>query len=882
MFNLNKEIQNWKKSLHKNPSLEDGYINELESHLRDKIEDYTNKGMSEKEAFEKAKDEIGEPEKIGAEFFKTDTTNKISGKPNWKSPAWMPELIWSYFKSASRNLKRNFSFASINILGLAISIACGMVILFYVINELSYESSFENSDSIYRVVNTRVRNDKISKNARTPVPFGPSLKFNLPEIKESARFWRGFLPVIGRGTNYFDNEKIYFADKTALKIFNFNFISGNPATALDNPSSVILNQSLANKLFGDENPIGKSIEYRGYPAGELKLSVTGIIKDLADNTHLDFSALISLSGVNTEKDNWGSFKPIWTYVLLPPDVNISFLEKKINNYTQKHFSTNSSKIDFLLEKINNIHLYSDFKDGFKEPGSITNIYLFSAIGILILLIGCANFINLSTSRTLSRAREVGIRKVLGAGKKQLIYQFQIESLIIFFIATLVGLVLFEVIKPFISKITGADYSLNFLFQNGIFIYLVLFGILISILSALYPSITLSNFNPINALRQKIFTGKEGNTLRYVLVVFQFTVTIFLITSAVILNSQLDYIFNKKLGFNKNNIVVVPYSKNFNGFKNNLLSNSSISSMAVSSRVPVSDVGYDGRRVNVEGSGDEVQIQNYLINSAFTSTYNIKVIAGRNLRKDSEFDKASLLINETAVRKLGYSSPQDALRKKIYWDSENYGTIVGVVNDFFTTSFHEEIPPVIMHTDYSSEYWKTFISIKISSKNLSNNLALIEKSWKKFNPDNAYNYFFIDESLAQLHQEDEKFRDSFNYLSMLAVFVACLGLFGLISFLTNKRKKEIGIRKVFGSSSIGIIILLLKNIFISLFISACIAVPFTYFLNQKWLSDFSYRISINAGMFLISFGIVILIALLTTAYRVIKVALSNPVDSIRYE
>jgi len=305
-------------------------------------------------------------------------------------------------------------------------------------------------------------------------------------------------------------------------------------------------------------------------------------------------------------------------------------------------------------------------------------------------------------------------------------------------------------------------------------------------------------------------------------------------------------------------------------------------LAVSSRVPVNDVGYDGRMVSVEGTGDKVHVQNYLINSGFTSTYNIKIIAGRNLREDSEFDKASLLINETAVKKLGYSSPQEALGKKIYWDSENYGTIIGVVNDFFTTSFHEEIPPVVMHTNYSREYWKTFISIKIKSKNISNTLALIKNSWKIFNPDNAYNYFFIDESLAQLHQEDEKFRDSFNYLSVLAVFVACLGLFGLISFITNKRKKEIGIRKVFGSSSISITLLLLKKIFISLFISACIAVPFTYFLNQKWLSDFSYRITINAGMFLISFGIVILIALLTTAYRVIKAALSNPVDSIRYE
>ena len=882
MYNLSDAINKWKKSLYKNPSLEDSYIEELESHLRDKIEDYINKGMSEEKAFEKAKEDIGGPENIGAEYFKTDTTNKISGRPNWKSPAWMPELFWSYFKSASRNLKRNFSFASINILGLAISIACGMVILFYVINELSYESSFENSNSIYRVVNTSIRNDKLSKSARTPVPFGPSLKFNIPEIKESARFWRGFLPVIGRGTNYFDDEKIYFADKSALKIFNFDFISGNSASALDNPSSVILTQSLANKLFGNENPIGKTIKYRGYPAGDLQLSVTAVIKNLPDNTHLDFSALVSLSGVNTEKDNWGSFKPIWTYVLLPPNANISFLEKKINNYTQKHFATFSSKINFLLEKINSIHLYSDFKGGFKAPGSITNIYLFSAIGILILLIGCANFINLSTSRTLTKAREVGIRKVLGAGKKQLIYQFQIESLIIFLISFAVGLVLFEVIKPFISKITGVDYSLNFLFHNGIIIYLTLFGILVSVLSALYPSIALSKFNPINTLKQKILTGKEGNSLRYVLVVFQFTITIFLITSAVILNNQLDYIFNKKLGFNKNNIVVVPYSRNFDGFKNNLLSNSSISSMAVSSRVPVNDIGYDGRIVSVEGSGDEVHIQNYLIDPGFTSTYNIKIIAGRNLRENSETDKTSLLINETAVRKLGYSSPQDALGKKIYWDSENYGIVIGVVNDFFTSSFHEEIPPVIMHTNYSREGWKTFVSIKIKSKNISNTLALVKNNWKKLNPDNAYNYFFIDESLARLHQEDEKFRDSFNYLSVLAIFVACLGLFGLISFLTNKRKKEIGIRKVFGSSSISITVLLLKRIFISLFIAACIAVPFTYFLNQKWLSDFSYRISINAGMFLIAFGIVIVIALLTTAYRVIKAALSNPVDSIRYE
>jgi putative ABC transport system permease protein len=798
-------------------------------------------------------------------------------------------MLKNYLKIALRNLFRHKGYSFINIAGLAVAIACCLLIGFYVIDELGYDRFHKNADRIYRVAAERRRNDDVRLSAWSPVPMGPALQEEIPEVTKAVRFWRAFQPVISYEEKHFREKKFYFTDPSILEVFSFELIEGNPASALASPGNVVITESSAKKYFGEKVPVGKTLRYVGFPADSVSLVVTGVLRDLPHNSQFEFDFLASLVGVETENDNWGSTKPIWTYVLLPENYPPNHLESKLSDFVTRHFnSANSFDSRILhLEALSDVHLYSRYEGGFKPPSDITYVYLFSAIGFFILLIACINFMNLATARSLKRAREVGMRKVLGAHRSQLVRQFLGEAFLFGGLAALLSLVLVEMLLPQFNAFAGKEIAINYFRKDSVLIAVLGIVLLIGLLAGSYPALFLSRFQPIVALKGVSFgaahSSRRGSLLlRKGLVVFQFAVSILLMIATAAVYRQLDYVRNMRLGFDKEQVVALPYSENEKPLLAALAQNPAVLNASVSQRVPVNDVNADGRTVRIEDSDDPIRVESYLIDDAFLDTYRIELIAGRNLSRNFASDTASFLINEIAVRAFGWKTPEEALGKRLTWSGWKTGFVIGVIRDFHMTSMHEAIAPLVLHTIPEDRWWRTFISVRIRPENLASTLHFLETTWRSFTPDGAYEYFFIDDSFEELHRADQRFGEIFGFFAALAIIIACLGLFGLAAFAAEQRTKEIGIRKTLGASVAGVVALLSKDFTRMVLLGFLIAAPVAYFAMNRWLDDFAYRAELGLGVFLLAGGLALLIAWLTVSYQSIKAALANPVEALRYE
>jgi putative ABC transport system permease protein len=806
-------------------------------------------------------------------------------------------MIKNYFKIAWRNLKKNKFISFINLFGLTVGLTCCLLITIYILNELSYDRYNKNADNIYRVERTFLNPETgaLSLNLGSIAPpFAPLLQNDFKDIKKITAFLPvGSLPV-KYGDKIFNEQNICFADDQLFDVFDFNVTKGNPAKALTNPFSVVLTQEMAKKYFGDEDPLNKVIRFDN----KFDCKVTGVYKALPQNAHFHPGGLISFSTLKDPavygeaglRSNWGN-NAFYTYLLLPDHYNPKKLEAQFPAFQNRHIPGGGKykPTDYSIlsmRKLTDIHLRSHTDSEVEINGDIKRVYIFSAIALFILLIACINYMNLSSARSVLRAKEIGVRKTAGATKRELIAQFLSESVFIAWLAAILAFVLSSIALPWLNQLADETLSISSLLQWEVVIAILLVPFIVGILSGIYPALYLSSFEPVKVLKGIIKKGGGNISFRKALVVFQFAVSIILIVATVIVFQQLNYIRNKSLGFDKSHVITLGYNSGFDqsyqSFKEDLLSNSNIKEVSRSSRIPT------GRLLDSQDSqlnrGDSLapskaDIKNVVADEDFISTYGIKMVAGRNFSKDFGTDTSSFLINESAVKALGLKSNETAIGKQFKYGGRK-GTIVGVFNDFNFESLHQRIIPLVLYEYTPADNYGN-ISVKTSG-NVPAALAQIEKTWKKYLPEIPYEYKFLDDRYAKLYDSENKQSSLFTIFSCIAIFIACLGLFGLSAFTITQRVKEIGIRKVLGASTGSIVELISKDFLVLVVIAAIVAFPVAWYAMDHWLQDFAYRIRIGWGVFVIAGIIALLIAFATIGLQAAKAARSNPVKNLRSE
>lgn len=809
-------------------------------------------------------------------------------------------MLRNYLKIAIRNLARHKFISFINLFGLTIGLSCCLLITIYILNELSYDRYNTNAKNIYRVTRDFNSSDGVVSLRLSTVspPFGYYMPTDFPEIKKLTRLLNpGTMPT-KYNDKIFNEKNVYFGDENLFDVFTVKVLKGNPKTALYNPFSVMLTEESAKKYFGNDDPMDKTIRF----SNQFDVKVTGIYKAFPSNAHLHPEMLLSF---NTLKDsavfgeqnlrrNWGD-NSFFTYLLMPdnfvPEKMVArfpaFLDKRMAG--EEYVGQQASKFTKLnLQKLTDIHLYShtDFE---AEPNSdISRVYIFSAIALFILLIACINYMNLSTARSALRAREIGIRKVIGARRNELIAQFLGESILICLAAIVLAGVITFFALPWLNKVSGQDLSFETLLQPGIITVLVLIPFVVGILAGIYPALFMSSFQPVKTLKGLFKVAGSSISFRKVLVVAQFSIGIILIITTVVVFEQLHFIQKKSLGFDKERVVTMAYTtevgRQYESFRNELLQNSAFKSMTRSSRIPT------GRLLDYTGastiSGDSLRpvvtdIKYVASDNDFTSTFGIPMIAGRYFSREYGTDTASFVINESSVKALGWKNANEAIGKDFKYGNQK-GHIIGVINDFHFESMHQAIVPMIMVMFPSSQPGFNNLSIKISGNDIAPALSFMEATWKKYFPETPVDYTFLDENFDRLYQAEQRQATLFTTFACIAIFIACLGLFGLSAFAISQRIKEIGIRKILGANVSTIVTLLSKDFLKLVGFAALLAFPVAWYFMKNWLQDFAYRISMPWWVFIVAGIAAALIALITISFQAIKAAIRNPVTSLRTE
>ena len=774
-------------------------------------------------------------------------------------------MFKNYLKTAYRNIFRHKGISAINIAGMALGIACSLTILFWVDMELHFDTFVEKQDRIYRFETVDWVN--------LPTRFRLAV-LALPEVEQIVQFNSWETPTLRYQDKLFNAEHFVFADKNVFEVFSLPLLQGNPKTALDNPLSMVLTESEANKIFGEENPIGKTIRYDN----SFDFTVTGVLKDT--DFHVKFKALApfeSLPEIKGRKNflaelNWN----FPTYLLLNENANIPLLEEKIHkalNGIDKELEENI----FLLRPFREIYFASGLKhEKGVQHGNMQMLILFSAIGIFILLIACINFINLSTARSSLRAKEIGVRKVVGADQRSLFYQFMGETLLITFISLTAALALMKLFLPTLSRLAGKSIMLDFS-DPRLIIGIVLIFLFAGFAAGIFPAIFLSSFSPISVLRGKNLRNPKDSPLRKVLIVFQFSVSIFLIIGTITVFRQLHYMKTTDLGFEQDQILNIHLkgellSTKKNLFKDRLLINPNVLQVSFSSQEP--GVITNTNTWDVRGQDKAMSVIN--TDPEYLNMMGMELVSGRNLSWEMFSDRTNkYVINEEAVKFLGFESPVGEMVQANFGRSE----IIGVVKDYHFNSLHKKIGPLAICW---YERWADIAHIKISGKNIDEIVGSVQTLWSEMCPDFPFLYSFLDEDFARDYAQDNRLGTILRYFVGLAIFLSCLGLLGLSAFLAEQKTKEIGIRKILGSSSLGIMLLFSKDFSRWVLVSNLFAWPVAYLVSNHWLQNFHYRTSINIWTFLISAVLALIIALITVSYQTNKEAWANPADALRYE
>ena len=793
-------------------------------------------------------------------------------------------MLKNYLKIAFRNLWRHRVFSFINIMGLTVGMAACFLIFLYIRFELSYDSFHAKGDRIYRIVCDIKTPTEVIKAGGPSWAVPPNIKKEFSEIESYARV-SGDDNLVRKGNIKFQEENSIWADSAFFTMFDFTLVKGNPVTALKEPYSIVLSETTAKKYFGKEDPIGKTLLITGeaFPA-----TVTGIMKDIPENSQIRGDLVLSMATIIKQwsedlNDQWGSYGS-QAYILLKPGVNAKNLESKFPAFLEKRNGTQMKKSQMFatlfLEPMKDVYLHST-RNG-SNTGNINNVYIFSVVAVFILLIACINFVNLTTARSTERAKEVGIRKVVGAARTQLARQFIGESIILCLIAFVLSVIVSSLLLPLFNQLSGKTIS-NGIFQNLPYLLLLfLASICIGLLAGIYPALVLSSFKPVIVLKGRFATGARGILLRKALVVAQFSISVALIIGTIVVYNQMSYMRNRELGFSKDQMIVIDSHGDAgkDAFAQAIRSIPSVKSTALSSSVPGS--GNPGAYSEIENTKSDLQIANldlYFVDFDYLDQFKIKVLAGRGFSRDFGTDTTqAMVLNEAAIKMFGYSTPQEAIGRRFkQWGRE--GKIIGVIQDFHFRSLQQPIKPLSMRIEPRRS---DLVSVNVSAANLPATLASIESKWKSTIPNRPFSYYFLDEFFDEQYRGEERFGKLFLNFSILAIFISCLGLLGLASYSTMQRTKEIGIRKVMGASVRGIINLLSKEFLMLVVLSFFIAMPVAWYFMHSWLQDFAYRTEISWWVFVLAGSFAVLIALFTVSYQAIKAAIANPVKSLRTE
>jgi len=791
-------------------------------------------------------------------------------------------MVHNYLKIAFRNLKRNKIYSAINIVGLAIGMACTIFLLLLVFYEFSFDRYHKNSENIYRIVKGE-KDKNIPNRATAPPSMAVALKNEFPEIIETVRIDNFGSPVVGYNSKFFTERGIIIADPSIFKVFTFPFIQGNPETALIEPNSIVISETIVKKYFENENPIGKYLDL-----GRRPYKITGILKNIPENSHFKFDICVTITGIN-KYDKFDA-RDIRTYFLLAKNYPIKILEGKLPEFVKKfegHAHSYIQYYNFYIQPLTSIHLNShlEFELGTNQKAS--TIYLFSSIALLILLIACINFMNLSTARSSLRAKEIGIRKTAGASRKQLIEQLLGESLLLTFIAMVLAAVLVELLQPFFNNLTGRNLSLyngNSLITTFL---LILFPLIVGFLAGIYPAFFLSAFRPVKILRRITSYSKSGLSLRQGLVIFQFLISTILIIVTAVIFKQFNFMRNADPRFNKEQIVAVSTSS-IEVLKNELIKNPNITNVSAVNALPGKSpsIRYWASKTNWNKYYKE--IDEVVTDYNFLNILELELIDGRDFSPSFATDVTSgFILNETAVKYFEIKNPIGHFFQSTPGIFHYQGNIIGVIKDFHYLSLHSPIRPLVIclgYTDNSTHPFKNhgFLLAKISAGHIQEVMKFAEAKYKEINPDTPFEYNFLDELFDQQYKNEAKLSQIFGIFTTIAIFVSCLGLFGLATFSTDRRTKEIGIRKILGASVSKLVLLLSKEFLKLVILANLIAWPVAWLVMNKWLQNFAFRIDIHIWLFLTASVIALVIALLTVGFQAIRTASANPVDALRYE
>ena len=799
-------------------------------------------------------------------------------------------MIKNYLKASWRNLRRDKSYSAINIMGLAIGLAACLLIALYIIDELSYDRFHEKSDRIYRIyIDGQFGNNEF-RTILTPNPLKGALLEEFPQVGSVTQFHKQEQVHVEYEDKRFIENRVFYAGPGFFKVFTFSLIQGDPEKVLSEPNQIVLTRSMARKYFGQEEAMGKTIILHE----DQPCRVSGICEDVPANSHFHFDFLVSYRTSSRSKDSRWVNSNVYTYFTLGEGADAQEFEKKLSHLVEEYvgpevvewlginledFSRQGNSYGFFMQALEKIYLHADINDEIEPVSDISRIWYFSVITVFILLIACINFMNLATAKYAQRAREVGIRKVVGSKRKHLVSQFLTESVIVAILAVGISLVLVELFLPVFNHLSQKCLNIEYFANWYLLPVLLLLGLLVGVLAGIYPAFYLSAFSPLRIMKKNISTAGKGNRLRGVLVTSQFIISMVLLISTVVIYQQYHFMTSKKLGFDKEQVLVIdrPYQlKDIHSFKEELDKYPSIASVSLSGALP--GKSYWGSTLQVEGRSSEEMVFfafNY-VEEDYLNTMGIKLLKGRFFSPEYSDNAGSVVINRNAARELGFEDPVGKYLKQ----GDQKFDIIGVVENHHFESLHKHIRPLGLYYYDNKRY--QYMPVKIQGADMQETIRFIDDTWKTFTKGQPFSYFFLDRDYEQLYTDEVRTARIFTIFSVLAIVVACLGLFGLSAFMAEKRIREIGIRKVMGATIPNILKLLYKEVVVLLVASTLIAWPLTYYLMNRWLENFAFRIDLSLLPFVSASLAALVIATITTSGQALKAAYTNPAKTLRDE
>jgi len=884
MFNLEKSINEWKKSLRQSPAFEDGHIAELEANLRDEVEELVRRGITPADAFAEALATACLPAKLGAEYIKARSSRRF-GRPSAQPPRFVPALVWNYAKIALRKMRRQKGFSFINIAGLSVGLAAALFILLYVRFELSFDRFHKDLNRIFLVgLSTSTPTGKNISSGNMPL-MGPTIKAQFPQVESAARFSNMGPVQVSFAPQAFREEGLLTADNEIFKVLDIPFLQGDPSRALEQPKTAVLSRTMAQKYFGSADPVGRMIKI-----DDLDHEITGVVADPRPNSDFQYNIIRSWKTVEME-EHFQAWSPgmriAMTLVKLAPGADPNAVEKLIQGipgvYCREELKRMGATSENFLLPFSRFHRVAFGGAELGPSPAMTFVYVFGAVGFLVLLIACLNFMNLATARSASRASEVGLRKVVGARRNQLLGQFLGESFLITFLSLTAAVALVGLALPALNLLAQTRFMMTDLFHPTVLAGAAVFLVLVGFGAGSYPAFVLSSFRPVAVLKGSLKLGARGAGMRKALVVGQFSISIALIAATLIIQAQIGFMKNQPLGFDRHQKLVISLKSwgliqtSFESIKSEFLRNPAIRNASASSGVPGAMIN----RTYVFPTGEQREkgqaFRSLRCDADFFKVYGVELAAGRMFDKALATDvNNAQMINETGVKVFGWKSPEEAVGKKIFDQGK---PIVGVIKDFHWWGLQRPIEPLLV--GYEPELLRA-ITLTVDTTKLKDVLAFIETKYRELFPGDAFEWYFVDQNFDLQYRTEERTARLFQVFAGLGIFIACLGLFGLAAFIAEQRTKEIGIRKVLGASSGRLIVLLSSEVARWVLAANLLAWPLAYFAGRMWLRNFAYKTTLGPGVFIASAAIALGIALFTVGGQAWKAASADPVKSLRFE